>query len=112
MFYLQLTDPSEFLKHRSLAENKGWYWYFRIPDFETPKDRMVQLVRWYLSAFHAGRNSEIAKKPYNPILGETFTCFWKLPGNEHSGVSENSGVSLSWRFSFIFIFTGVNFYAL
>ena len=77
---------------------------------ETPKDRMVQLVRWYLSAFHAGRNSEIAKKPYNPILGETFSCFWKLPGNENSGVSENSVVSLSWRFSFSFIFfTGVNF---
>jgi hypothetical protein len=29
-----------------------------------------------LSSFHAGRKSTIAKKPYNPILGETFRCRW------------------------------------
>jgi hypothetical protein len=40
---------------------------------------MVQAVRWYLSAFHAGRKTEVAKKPYNPILGETFLCYWDLP---------------------------------
>ncbi|KAK2728069.1 hypothetical protein QYM36_008520 [Artemia franciscana] len=40
---------------------------------------MIQVVRWYLSAFHAGRRSEVAKKPYNPILGETFQCWWDVP---------------------------------
>lgn len=35
--------------------------------------------RWYLGAFHAGRRSEVAKKPYNPILGEVFQCYWNLP---------------------------------
>lgn len=39
---------------------------------------MVQVVRWFLSAFHAGRRSEVAKKPYNPILGETFRCWWNV----------------------------------
>ncbi|KOB73019.1 Oxysterol-binding protein [Operophtera brumata] len=34
---------------------------------------MVQVVRWYLSSFHAGRKSQVAKKPYNPILGELFS---------------------------------------
>lgn len=43
-----------------------------------PRDRMVQVVRWYLSAFHAGRRSEVAKKPYNPIIGETFRCWWDI----------------------------------
>lgn len=38
--------------------------------------------RWYLSSFHAGRKSTIAKKPYNPILGETFRCHWNVPGME------------------------------
>ena len=87
--------PTFILERRSLLEMYADFFahpdlFLKIPDMETPKDRMVQLVRWYLSAFHAGRNSEIAKKPYNPILGETFSCFWKLPGNENSGVSENS----------------------
>lgn len=41
---------------------------------------MVQVVRWYLSAYHAGRKSSVAKKPYNPILGEIFYCHWNVPG--------------------------------
>lgn len=46
---------------------------------KTPRDRMVQCMRFYLSAFHAGRRSQVAKKPYNPILGETFQCYYNLP---------------------------------
>ena len=53
---------------------------FSIADQKTPRDRLVQVVRWYLSAFHAGRKSGVAKKPYNPILGETFRCYYELPG--------------------------------
>ncbi|KAH9369773.1 hypothetical protein HPB48_007740 [Haemaphysalis longicornis] len=54
----------------------------RIGDCEDPKERMVEVVRWYLSAFHAGRKSSVAKKPYNPILGEIFRCYWKLPAGD------------------------------
>lgn len=39
---------------------------------------MVQVVRWYLSSYHAGRKSTVAKKPYNPILGEVFQCHWDI----------------------------------
>lgn len=39
---------------------------------------MVQVVRWYLSSYHAGRKSQVAKKPYNPILGEVFRCHWDM----------------------------------
>lgn len=56
----------------------------------TPKDRMVQVLRWYLGAFHAGRPSEIAKKPYNPILGETFKCHWHIPEPCEDNVSLHS----------------------
>lgn len=38
------------------------------------------LLRWYLAAFHAGRKSDVAKKPYNPILGEVFSCWWDSVG--------------------------------
>lgn len=51
----------------------------RIADLKDPRDRMVQVVRWYLSAYHAGRKSAVAKKPYNPILGEVFQCYWDIP---------------------------------
>lgn len=44
----------------------------------TARERMVQVVRWYLCSFHAGRRSGVAKKPYNPILGEIFRCHWNL----------------------------------
>lgn len=46
---------------------------------------MVQVVKWYLSSYHAGRKSCVAKKPYNPILGETFYCLWDVNVNETKG---------------------------
>ena len=49
-----------------------------IVDEPTSHDRFVHVVRWYLSAFHAGRRSSIAKKPYNPVLGEIFRCYYVL----------------------------------
>ena len=58
-----------------------------IPDQPTPQARMVQCLRWYLSAFHAGRRSSVAKKPYNPILGEIFQCYYQLPHVEDAAVS-------------------------
>lgn len=53
-----------------------------IVDQDSPESRMVEVVRWYLSAYHAGRNADVAKKPYNPILGEVFKCYYKLPTND------------------------------
>lgn len=40
---------------------------------------MIQIVKWYLSSYHAGRKSSVAKKPYNPVLGEIFRCHWDIP---------------------------------
>ena len=54
------------------------------------------LRRWYLGAFHAGRRSEIAKKPYNPILGEIFQCYWDLPkstSNQHAKDVNNANTT-------------------
>nr|KAG5711752.1 hypothetical protein BaRGS_023516 [Batillaria attramentaria] len=69
--------PTFILERRSLLEMYADFFahpdYFcKIADMPTPRDRMVQVVRWYMSAFHAGRPSEIAKKPYNPILVSAF----------------------------------------
>lgn len=39
--------------------------------------RMKQVLRWYLSGFY--KKPKGLKKPYNPILGETFRCCWFHP---------------------------------
>ncbi|KAH0618630.1 hypothetical protein JD844_018011 [Phrynosoma platyrhinos] len=76
--------PTFILERRSLLEMYADFFahpdlFVSISDQKDPKDRMVQVVKWYLSAFHAGRKGSVAKKPYNPILGEIFRCHWVLP---------------------------------
>ena len=39
------------------------------------------MVQWYLSGFY--KKPKGLKKPYNPIIGETFRCYW-----EHSNGSK------------------------
>ena len=31
----------------------------------------------------------VAKKPYNPIIGETFHCSWKIPPDPSGGQGDN-----------------------
>lgn len=76
--------PTFILETRSLLEMYADYFahpdiFISVVDKKTPKDRIVQVVKWYLSAYHAGRKSAVAKKPYNPILGEVFFCHWNVP---------------------------------
>ncbi|GBP61987.1 Oxysterol-binding protein-related protein 9 [Eumeta japonica] len=81
--------PTFILERRSLLEMYADYFahpdqFVKIVDFPTPRERMVQVVRWYLSSYHAGRKSQVAKKPYNPILGEVFRCHWELDPIENN----------------------------
>ncbi|KAI8419798.1 hypothetical protein MSG28_008449 [Choristoneura fumiferana] len=87
--------PTFILERRSLLEMYADSFahpdqFVKIVDQPTPRDRMIQVVRWYLSSFHAGRKSQVAKKPYNPILGEVFRCHWELDGNETQPVDKVS----------------------
>ncbi|XP_017867376.1 PREDICTED: oxysterol-binding protein-related protein 9 isoform X2 [Drosophila arizonae] len=77
--------PTFILERRSLLEMYADYFahpdlFIKISELDDPRDRIVQVCRWYLSAYHAGRKSAVAKKPYNPILGEVFQCHWDIPG--------------------------------
>ncbi|KAI6209917.1 Oxysterol binding protein, variant [Aphelenchoides besseyi] len=56
-----------------------------------PQDRFIAVVRYYLSAFYPARKSGVAKKPYNPVLGETFRCRWTVPNIPLSGQTTKSG---------------------
>lgn len=44
---------------------------------EDAYSRFKQVLRWYLSGFY--KKPKGIKKPYNPILGETFRCSWFHP---------------------------------
>uniref|UniRef100_A0A671VY23 Oxysterol-binding protein n=1 Tax=Sparus aurata TaxID=8175 RepID=A0A671VY23_SPAAU len=76
--------PTFILERRSLLEMYADFFahpdlFVSIAEQPEPRERMVNVVKWYLSAFHAGRKGSVAKKPYNPILGEVFYCHWDLP---------------------------------
>lgn len=52
-----------------------------IPKGETPLDRMLVVVQWYLSGLYGSyasrsTSSGFERKPFNPILGERFFAEW------------------------------------
>merc|ERR1719282_1922706 len=80
----KIVLPTFILERRSLLEMYADF--FAHPDIftdisimKTPEERMVQVLRWYLSSFSASRKSTVAKKPYNPIIGEMFRCYYPVP---------------------------------
>ncbi|XP_034109293.1 oxysterol-binding protein-related protein 9 isoform X1 [Drosophila albomicans] len=88
--------PTFILERRSLLEMYADYFahpdlFLKISELDDPRDRIVQVCRWYLSAYHAGRKSAVAKKPYNPILGEVFQCHWDIPGESEDGKEVHDG---------------------
>ncbi|XP_022099491.1 oxysterol-binding protein-related protein 11-like [Acanthaster planci] len=92
--------PTFILEKRSLLEMFADFMahpdmFARIPSLPTPEARMMAVVEYYLCSFHVGRKGSIAKKPYNPIIGETFHCSWELPSDSgpSDGLTENSHVT-------------------
>lgn len=76
----RVTIPAFFLESRSLLERLADT--LMHPDAllaaskaATPFERMKGVVQWFLSGFHY--KTVGVKKPYNPIIGETFACYWK-----------------------------------
>ncbi|XP_070560037.1 oxysterol-binding protein-related protein 8-like isoform X3 [Ptychodera flava] len=74
--------PTFILEPRSWLDKLSDYCYHadflsRAVKERDPFSRMKQILRWYLSGFY--KKPKGAKKPYNPILGETFRCMWPIP---------------------------------
>ncbi|NWH74550.1 OSBL8 protein, partial [Piaya cayana] len=74
--------PTFILEPRSFLDKLSDYYYHA--DFlseaaleENAYNRMKKVVKWYLSGFY--KKPKGLKKPYNPILGETFRCVWIHP---------------------------------
>nr|ADY62697.1 OBPa [Candida orthopsilosis] len=81
----KITLPTFILEKKSMLERITNF--FQIPDLllmanhtSDPLDRFVNILRWYLASWHIAPKA--VKKPLNPVLGETFTCYWNsLPEN-------------------------------
>ncbi|XP_051573953.1 oxysterol-binding protein-related protein 10-like isoform X4 [Myxocyprinus asiaticus] len=76
--------PTFILEKRSLLEMYANFMahpdvFLAITSGATPEERIIRFVEYYLTAFHEGRKGAVAKKPYNPILGESFHCTWDVP---------------------------------
>ncbi|XP_043360902.1 oxysterol-binding protein-related protein 11 isoform X2 [Dermochelys coriacea] len=94
--------PTFILEKRSLLEMYADFMshpdlFIAITNGATPEERMIRFVEYYLTSFHEGRKGAIAKKPYNPIIGETFHCSWRMAKGEV--VSDSNSNSSSHSFS-------------
>jgi hypothetical protein len=92
----KVTLPTFILERRSLLEMYAEFFshpedFIQANVLSTPEERIISVVRYYLNAFYPARKSGVAKKPYNPVLGETFRCRWKVPGLNPSGRKTESG---------------------
>jgi len=76
----RVTIPPFFLEPRSLLERMGDMLMhpdllLNISEITNPIERMTNIVKWYLSGWHYKTLG--VKKPFNPVIGETFACYWK-----------------------------------
>lgn len=74
--------PTFILEPRSFLDKLSDSYYHadmlsRAVSEDDPFTRMKLVAQWYLSGFY--KKPKGLKKPYNPILGETFRCFWEHP---------------------------------
>lgn len=75
----KVTLPTFILEPRSFLDKLADHYYHadylaRASREEDPYTRIKEVVKWYLSGFY--KKPKGLKKPYNPIIGETFRCMW------------------------------------
>uniref|UniRef100_A0A667XFK9 Oxysterol binding protein like 5 n=1 Tax=Myripristis murdjan TaxID=586833 RepID=A0A667XFK9_9TELE len=88
--------PTFILEPRSFLDKLSDYYYHadllsQAALEESAYGRIKQVLRWYLSGFY--KKPKGLKKPYNPILGETFRCCWLHPQTDSSHTCETQQVS-------------------
>uniref|UniRef100_A0A8D2JPH8 Oxysterol-binding protein n=1 Tax=Sciurus vulgaris TaxID=55149 RepID=A0A8D2JPH8_SCIVU len=74
--------PTFVLEPRSFLSKLSDYYYHAdllssAAREDDPYSRIKLVLRWYLSGFY--KKPKGIKKPYNPVLGETFRCCWLHP---------------------------------
>ncbi|XP_045456126.1 oxysterol-binding protein-related protein 8 [Melitaea cinxia] len=77
--------PTFILEPRSFLDKLSDNYYHadllgHAQTLEDPYQRFKGVLRWYLSGLY--RKPKGLKKPYNPVLGETFRCCWRHKNDE------------------------------
>ena len=72
-----ITSPAFLLNGLSMTEYSAYYMdypvYFKSINCDDPTERLINVVRWFISQLHGSYASRVPeKKPYNPILGEQY----------------------------------------
>uniref|UniRef100_A0A4W6E7K3 Oxysterol-binding protein n=1 Tax=Lates calcarifer TaxID=8187 RepID=A0A4W6E7K3_LATCA len=73
-------DSDLLLSHRALKFKKiyvaqvSFFFLIKAAIEENAYNRMKKVVKWYISGFY--KKPKGLKKPYNPIIGETYRCMW------------------------------------
>jgi hypothetical protein len=84
--------PTFILEPRSLLEKLGDTVihpeiFATLADSATPEERMLDIVRWYMSAYHVRPRG--TKKPFNPVLGETFSATYAAADSASTSAASN-----------------------
>jgi len=84
--------PAFILESRSMLEMFADFAEFtelilEMPDANTQHERMIRVLKWYLSTFRA---RVVVKKPYNPIQGEVFRCVYDTKSKESETIIESN----------------------
>lgn len=87
MSMLKVNYPVRLLQPESLLESLARIFaspqlFASIPLRSKPSDRMLEVVRWYLSAVFNAKQDDDIVKPYSPVLGELFRCIWSFDYKE------------------------------
>ena len=90
----RIVLPTFILEPRSLLAKLGDCLahserFATIPDGATPEQRMVRAVQWFMTAHH--KRPKGVRKPYNPVLGETFHARY-VPGVAGAAAARASSV--------------------
>lgn len=78
----RIAMPSEFLNPYSVLELIAYRYLsnfnilLQAHDSNDPAERMSGVMKWYFAALAGGK---MYKKPYNPVVGETHTCYIETP---------------------------------
>lgn len=87
----KISMPSEFLNPYSVLEFVSLRYLMRFPmlieanKHSEPHYRMLHVIRWFLASLV---EAKMYKKPYNPVVCETHSCFIENNGGETHAVGE------------------------
>ncbi|EPX70976.1 oxysterol binding protein [Schizosaccharomyces octosporus yFS286] len=95
----KVTLPTFVLEPKSMLERITNFmshpeFLLTVPQVPSAEERFLDVCRFYLSGWHIRPPG--VKKPLNPVLGETFTGFWKFPpaGPSSPGLENLNGTAV------------------